>query len=119
MATVLKPTAHKAERRRHIPGEEGTWVFILGDMTVFALLFAVYLYYRGQDPALFEASQSELNQNFGAINTLLLLTSSLFVVTGIRAIRRHMNTVAPALFAGAFACGLGFCLIKYLSLIHI
>jgi nitric oxide reductase NorE protein len=31
---------------RRVPGEEGTWVFIFGDLTVFALLFGVYLHYR-------------------------------------------------------------------------
>jgi nitric oxide reductase NorE protein len=104
-----------AETERHLPGEEGTWIFILGDMTVFALLFGVYMYYRSNDPALFRHSQQSLNQNFGAINTLLLLSSSLFVVTGIRAIRAHRHTLAPRLFAGAFCCGLGFAFIKYLE----
>jgi nitric oxide reductase NorE protein len=105
----------RAERRRHVPGEEGVWVFILGDMAVFALLFGVYLYYRAADPSLFRVSQQGLDQTFGAVNTLLLLASSLFVVTGVRAIRRPAAQVAPRLFAAAFACGLGFVLNKYLE----
>jgi nitric oxide reductase NorE protein len=100
---------------RHLPGEEGTWIFILGDMTVFALLFGVYVDARSKDPALFDRSQVVLNQNYGAINTLLLLASSLMVVTGIRAIRHNVRNLAPAMFAGAIACGLGFSFMKYLE----
>ena len=111
------PLTEKAEkkRKRHLPGEEGTWIFILGDMTVFALLFGVYMEARSHDPELFNAAQQSLNQNFGAINTLLLLCSSLFVVTGIRAIRKGLRNIAPPMFVGAFICGLGFSLIKYLE----
>lgn len=102
-------------RKRHVPGEEGVWIFILGDMVVFALLFGVFLYYRAEDPELFQVSQQALDQTFGAVNTLLLLASSLFVVTGVRAIRHRTPKVGPWLFAAAFVCGLGFVFNKYLE----
>jgi nitric oxide reductase NorE protein len=95
-------------KHRHVPGELGTWIFILGDMAVFALLFGVYVYYRGKQPALFHHSQAELHRSFGAINTLLLLTSSLCVITAVRAIRARMRTLAPATIVAAFICGSGF-----------
>jgi nitric oxide reductase NorE protein len=100
---------------RHLPGEEGTWIFILGDMTVFALLFGVYIDARSKDPLLFDRSQAILHQTYGAINTLLLLSSSLMVVMAVRAIRHGVPNIAPRLFAGAFACGLGFSFMKYLE----
>ena len=102
---------------RHLPGEEGTWIFILGDMTVFALLFGVYVDARAQDPGLFADQQQLLNQNFGAISTLLLLCSSLLVVSAIRSLRSpRQRSVAPALIAGAFVVGgLGFTFMKYLE----
>jgi heme/copper-type cytochrome/quinol oxidase subunit 3 len=31
-----------SNREFHVPGEAGVWALILGDMTVFALLFGVY-----------------------------------------------------------------------------
>jgi nitric oxide reductase NorE protein len=102
----------------HMPGEEGTWIFIFGDMTVFALLFGVYLSARAADPALFNASQEHLSQSWGAVNTLLLLTSSLFVVTAIRALRLGIPHIAPKLIAGAFACGVGFAIVKYFEWGH-
>jgi nitric oxide reductase NorE protein len=102
-------------KRAHVPGEPGVWVFILGDMTVFALLFGVFVYYRGKQPHLFDVSQKELHRSFGAINTLLLLTSSLCVITAVRAIRAQMRTLAPATIAVAFICGCGFLLNKVLE----
>lgn len=100
---------------RHIPGEAGLWVFIIGDLTVFAVFFGTYLAYRSQNTALYNASQLALNQTYGAVNTLLLLTSSLFVALGVNAVRHQAGTVAPKLFAGALACGLGFAAMKFLE----
>ncbi len=88
------------------------WVFIFGDMLVFALLFCVYLNARRSDPEAFRAGQAELVQSFGAVNTLLLLMSSLCVVTAVRALRRGLPNLPPQLFALAFFCGLGFVIVK-------
>lgn len=88
------------------------WVFIIGDMLMFTILFGVYLYYRGKQPELFEAGQETLDQSHGVINTLLLLVSSLFVAIGVQAIRRRENGAAKWLFYGAIACGFGFIVMK-------
>jgi len=98
---------------RHVPGEEGAWIFILGDMCVFGVFFATFLHARISDPARFALDQSELNQNFGAINTVLLLVSSLFVVLASRAIQSsRQRRLAPRLFAVAGLCGAAFLAIK-------
>lgn len=117
MATISDGDTQTAAPRphRHLPGEEGTWVLILGDMTVFAVFFATYLYYRGEQPELFAESAQSLEPGFGVINTLLLLTSSLCVVIGIRAVRRRRTRLPPALFAGSLACGLGFSAVKFVE----
>ena len=55
------------------------WILISGDMIVFALMFFVYVFYRAMDLETFLASQSLVGlnqQNYGALNTLFLLTSS-------------------------------------------
>ena len=101
-----------AHRTRRIPGEEGTWIFIVGDMCVFAVFFSVYLHSRGKAPALFNRSQEMLNRNFGLINTFLLLISSLLVVIAVRAFRVQRQVLASRLFVGAFLCGLGFVVVK-------
>jgi len=98
---------------RRIPGEAGIWVFIFGDMLVFSLFFLTFVYYRGQDPELFHRSQGALNQVLGALNTVLMLTSSWCVATGVALARRGWHRAVARCFGLAFLCGLGFVVIKY------
>ena len=112
-AQLADTSTSRAERR--VPGEVGAWVFIFGDMLVFALLFCAYLSARREDPQLFRAGQGELAQSYGAINTLLLLVSSLCVVTAVRALRKRVAGLAPRLFVLGFCCGLGFTFVKVLE----
>jgi nitric oxide reductase NorE protein len=105
----------------HIPGEEGLWIFLFGDMGVFAILFGTYLFYRAKDVSLFTKSQQMLNTTFGLVNTLLLLLSSLLVVLAVSAVRSGTPRLAPRLIAGAMLCGLGFSVLKiveYMSKVH-
>lgn len=100
---------------RHMPGEEGVWVFILGDMTVFALFFAVFAWYQGASPEVFAQSRETLNTGYGLFNTCLLLTSSWFVVMAMNAVRRGLHNQAAGLLLLTFLCGLGFSVIKMLE----
>lgn len=117
--SILVDTApervRNAKSEGHVPGETGVWVFIFGDMMVFAVLFATYLYYRAENVELFNTSQGALNQTYGAVNTLLLLLSSMLVVMAVRAVRKQMRRVAPWLIAGAFTCGLAFSALKVIE----
>jgi nitric oxide reductase NorE protein len=97
---------------RHVPGEPGVWVFLFGDMLVFGIFFATFMYQRSLAPELFDASRHTLSIGIGLTNTLVLLTSSLFVVTAIRAIRSSQRAAAQLLFGGALICGLAFVALK-------
>lgn len=77
-------------------------------MAVFALFFAVFAFYRGENIEMYESSQRALNQNFGAINTLLLLASSWFVVLGMKLGRTGKARAAANLLTLAALCGIGF-----------
>ncbi len=106
---------------RRIPGEPGVWIFLFGDLLVFGAFFATFMYQRGQAPALFDASRRTLSIGIGLTNTLVLLTSSLFVVTAVRAIRSSQRLVARWLLIGALACGLVFVSLKaveYTAKVH-
>ena len=101
-----------AAARPHIPGEPGLWILIFGEMSFFAALFASYLLARGGDAVGFAAGQAELSRGIGLANTLLLLTSSLFVAWGVAAARGGDTRQAPRWFAAGLACGLGFVAFK-------
>jgi nitric oxide reductase NorE protein len=97
---------------KKIPGEVGVWIFILGDISVFAVFFTVYLVERSKQVDVFDMSQATLNKNFGAINTVFLLISSLFVVSAVRAMRAAERPLAQRLIAGALICGVAFIVVK-------
>ena len=74
--------------------------------------FATFMYQRSLAPELFDESRRTLSIGIGLANTLILLTSSLFVVTAIRAIRERQRRAAQFLLVGALLCGLAFVALK-------
>lgn len=122
--TIQEPTKTRrgrsgvAARARRVPGEPGIWILIFGDLTVFALLFAVYVAARADHPALFNRGSATLHQNYAVVDTLLLLTSSLLVITGLRAGRDRPVKVARRSYAAALGCAIGFGCLKVLEYHH-
>jgi nitric oxide reductase NorE protein len=117
--TPLEAPARVAHPGRRIPGEEGIWVFVLGDMTVFAVFFATFMYSRGKNPDTFARDHASLNVALGTVNTVLLLTSSLFVVLAVQRVLTGAHRSAPRLFGAALACGLGFVVVKAVEWSHL
>ena len=111
----MKVHERESAAERRVPGEVGVWVLIFGEMVAFAVLFLTFLYYRGQDPILFEQSQRTLGEGLGVTLTLVLLSGSLLVVWAVRAVRGGQPQVARALLRGAIACGVVFAAFKFLD----
>jgi nitric oxide reductase NorE protein len=108
------PGRHPGEAGR-VPGEIGIWVFILGDMLIFGLLFVVFVYERSRSIPAFEQAHETMSLTFGAVNTVLLLTGSLFVVLGLGALRRGATVLGSRMFLLTLLCGAGFVVNKYLE----
>jgi nitric oxide reductase NorE protein len=102
-------------RESRLPGEVGIWVFVLGDMTVFALFFATFMYSRHVNAARFAADHDSLFRPLGMLNTFLLLTSSLLVALGVTRVLTRRHGGAARLFRAGLACGLGFVIVKVLE----
>lgn len=119
VVAVAEPQAGERPKRtkitRRIPGELGIWVFVLGDMTMFSAFFAQFAYDRGHQVQLFQESQAHAHVAFGALNTMLLLTGSLFVVCGVQAARNGALGVARRWFSLAFASGAVFLVDKFIE----
>ncbi|MGQ0620145.1 MAG: cytochrome c oxidase subunit 3 family protein [Panacagrimonas sp.] len=96
------------KENQRLPGVEGVWVFVGADMFFFAVLFVSFMLGRMEHPELFEASRHTLNPHFGGINTLILLTSSWFVVLAVQAAKRDRLAEIPRWLGAAFICGLAF-----------
>jgi nitric oxide reductase NorE protein len=112
MTAVEEIDSANAARRSRIPGEEGIWVFVLGDMTVFALFFGTFIYSRAKNPGTFATDHGSLLVALGTINTVALLTSSLLVAIGVARVLRGRHSDATRLFVGAVSLGVVFVAVK-------
>jgi cytochrome c oxidase subunit 3 len=63
----------------------GMWVFLITEVMFFGGLFIAYIVYRTRSHAGFVASSHELNVMLGAINTVVLICSSLTMAIAVRA----------------------------------
>jgi nitric oxide reductase NorE protein len=95
-----------------LPGDLAIWIFIFAEMLVFGVLFVAYAFSRANDVELFNSSQQTLSQTAGAINTLVLITSSYLVVRAVSAIRRGFSNACAHWLSGAFLLGGVFVAIK-------
>ena len=84
----MQGTATTIDEHAGPPGDLAIWIFILAEMLAFGVLFVVYAFSRAHQVELFNASQMTLSRTAGAINTLVLLTSSWCVVRAVSAISR-------------------------------
>jgi nitric oxide reductase NorE protein len=69
------------------PGDLAIWIIIYIELLTFGLFFLGYIYSRRLDVDMFNASQLLLDTRAGFTNTIILLTSSYFVVKAVDAIK--------------------------------
>lgn len=110
-----QPPPTHADAGDKIPGDVGIWVFVLGDMSVFSVLFCLYLYYRGQQPLLYAAAQASLSTGFGLVDTVTLLTSSWCVAQAVHALHRQFTARARRFLLFGIGCGALFVCCKLLE----
>jgi cytochrome c oxidase subunit 3 len=89
MDTKANPLAgHFADlEQQHDAATLGMWIFLATELMFFGGLLTAYTVYRHQYPAAFAAASENLNLAFGAVNTVVLLTSSLTAVLAVHAAR--------------------------------
>ena len=65
------------------PGGLLIWIIVFLEFITFGAFLIVFLSYSQNDIETFNASQSMLNSTLGMINTIVLLTSGLFMAAGL------------------------------------
>ena len=104
--------------RRYPPGDLAIWVFILAELSVFAIFFVAYAFTRMSNPELFNLYQANLDRGAALINTLALITSSYFVVRALAAIRVGEGERCARWLGLAILMGLVFLGVKGLEYAH-
>lgn len=97
----------------YVGGKMGMWLFLFTELLLFGGMFLLYSIYRSKYSAEFHVAAEELNTGIGALNTLLLLTSSLTVALAIAAIQRGKKGTCVLLLWLTIAQGVGFMVNKY------
>jgi len=111
VTAAVRPDASALARGR-MPGMEGFWVFVAGDLAIFTLMFVTFLVARDGDVAGFDAARASLDSDRGGINTLVLLTSSACIATALARLRAGATASARSWIAAGLAGGLAFVVLK-------
>ena len=94
------------------PGDLAIWFFIFAELLAFGIFFVSYAFARAHNVELFNESQQLLNRTSGAINTLVLITSSYFMVRAVAAIKQSFTLECVRWIAAAIGLGGVFLIIK-------
>ncbi len=99
-------------------GKLGVWAFIAQEILFFSGLFAAYAVYRYNNPEIFKYAHGFLDKNMGAINTCVLLFSSLTMAWGVRCAQLGNRRGLIINLWITILCGFGFMGIKYVEYSH-
>lgn len=105
MVAAIKPAHHEAEQNDRIMF--GFWIYLMTDLLMFGVLFAVYAVLQGNTLG-GETGRDLFSLPLALTNTLLLLTSSFTVGIAMIMARRGNKTQTLVWFGLTFALGLAF-----------
>ena len=71
-----------------LPGDLAMWFFILAELTVFAIFFIGFAVTENLNMTLFEQGKAQLHKTAGLINTISLITSSVFVALSLQSVQK-------------------------------
>ncbi|GFO67598.1 cytochrome oxidase subunit III [Geomonas limicola] len=101
------------EHKDNVGAKLGMWLFLFTELLLFGGLFILYSVYLSRYPHEFTLAGKELNVVFGATNTVVLLTSSLFAAMAVTSIKRGEKKTTLSLLVATLACAATFMVIKY------
>jgi nitric oxide reductase NorE protein len=111
-ACLTAPPDLAAPTATPLRGDLAVWVFILAELLAFGVFFLAYAFMRAANVELFNEMQATLDRDLGAINTLLLVSSSALVARAVAAVRAGQTKRGAHLIAAAMGCGGGFLVVK-------
>jgi len=98
--------------QQYTSGKLGMWMFLGTEVLMFGGLFCAYAVYRHNHPEVFEYAHQFLDKNLGALNTIILITSSLTMAWGVRAAQMGNKRLLVALLSLTILGGAGFMVVK-------
>lgn len=99
-------------------GKLGIWLFLAQEVLFFSALFVAYILYRHHHPEIYSYAHKYLDVKYGAINTAVLIFSSLTAAWAVRAAQLRQTKLLIACLATTIGCALAFLGIKYIEYSH-
>ncbi len=96
----------------------GLWLFLAQELLFFGGLFCAYAIYRGIHPEIFAEGHKFLDVKMGAINTCVLLFSSLTAAWSVRSAQLGDRRGLILSICLTLLCAFGFLGIKYMEYSH-
>jgi cytochrome c oxidase subunit 3 len=93
----------------------GMWIYLATEVLIFGPLFLGYTVYRVRYAHDFEAASSHLNNLIGAVNTVVLLTSSLTMALSVYATRAGLRRMLMICLSLTITLGATFLVLKALE----
>lgn len=93
-------------------GKLGIWLFLVTEILFFSGLFVAYAVYRAHHPEIFVWAHYHLSTFLGALNTGVLLFSSLTMALAVRAAQLGQQTALVAYIAVTILCAFAFMGVK-------
>jgi cytochrome c oxidase subunit 3 len=96
----------------------GMWVFIATEILMFGGLFVAYGIFRGNDAEVFFQAHQMLDKKMGALNTIVLLFSSLTAALAVRSAQTGKRQQTSAYLVITILCACVFLVVKYFEYTH-
>ena len=96
----------------------GTWAFLATEILMFGGLFVAYVIFHSKFPEMFHAGSTFLDWKLGALNTIVLLLSSLTMALSIYYAQHNDKTKMLFNLYVTLACGGIFMCVKYFEYTH-
>jgi cytochrome c oxidase subunit 3 len=99
-------------------GKLGIWLFLAQEVLFFSALFVAYILYRVHHPEIYSYAHKYLDVKYGAINTAVLIFSSLTAAWAVRCAQLNQKRGLILCIAATIACACTFLGIKYIEYSH-
>jgi cytochrome c oxidase subunit 3 len=107
--------AHMDAAQAYEAAKLGIWTFLATEVLLFGGLFTAYIVFRLKFPQMFHEDHVHLNRVLGAVNTIVLICSSLTVALGIAAIRKGKQRLLKLYLSLTILLAAAFLGIKYVE----
>src|SRR5262245_48985336 len=99
-------------------GKLGIWLFLAQEVLFFSALFVAYIPYRYHHPDIYSYAHQYLDVKYGAINTAVLIFSSLTAAWAVRCAQLSQRRGLLVCITLTLMCALTFLGIKYIEYSH-